>query len=67
MHNSEYPASVFSILDNNQKQIPLITDLIFDLLMLKVSPTYQSKKLLKVQLWYFDNFIFHIFQLIHIF
>jgi mediator of RNA polymerase II transcription subunit 20 len=50
MHNSEYPASVFSILDNGQKQIPLITDLIFDLLMLKVSPTYQSKKLLKVSL-----------------
>lgn len=48
MHNSEYPASVFSILDNGPKQIPLITDLIFDLLMLKVNPIYASRKQLKV-------------------
>ncbi|CAG9799026.1 unnamed protein product [Chironomus riparius] len=49
MHNSEYPASVFSILDNGQKQIPLITDLIFDLLMLKVNPIYASRKQLKIE------------------
>lgn len=49
MHNSEYPASVFSILDNGQKHIPLITDLIFDLLMLKVSPVYTSKKMIKIE------------------
>lgn len=49
MHNSEYPASVFSILDNGQKQIPLITDLIFDLLMLKVNPIYTTKKMLKIE------------------
>lgn len=49
MHNSEYPASVFSLLDNGQKQIPLITDLIFDLLMLKVNPIYSSKKMLKIE------------------
>lgn len=49
MHNSEYPASVFSILDNGQKQIPLITDLIFDLLMLKVNPIYSTKKMLKIE------------------
>lgn len=49
MHNSEYPASVFSILDNGQKQIPLITDLIFDLLMLKVNPIYSSRKQLKIE------------------
>ena len=48
LHNSEYPASVFSIIDNGQKQIPLITDLIFDLLMLKVNPIYTSKKMIKV-------------------
>lgn len=49
LHNSEYPASVFSIIDNGQKQIPLITDLIFDLLMLKVNPIYTSKKMIKVR------------------
>lgn len=49
MHNSEYPASVFSLLDNGQKQIPLITDLIFDLLMLKVNPIYSTKKMLKIE------------------
>jgi mediator of RNA polymerase II transcription subunit 20 len=48
LHNSEFPASVFSILDNGLKQIPLITDLIFDLLMLKVNPIYTSKKMIKV-------------------
>lgn len=49
LHNSEYPASVFSILDNGQKHIPLITDLIFDLLMLKVNPIYTSKKMIKIE------------------
>jgi mediator of RNA polymerase II transcription subunit 20 len=49
MHNSEYPASVFSLLDNGLKQIPLITDLIFDLLMLKVNPIYSSKKMIKIE------------------
>lgn len=48
LHNSEYPASVFSILDSGTKQIPLITDLLFDLLMLKMGPVYQSKKQIKV-------------------
>jgi mediator of RNA polymerase II transcription subunit 20 len=36
-------------LDNGQKQIPLITDLIFDLLMLKVSPFYSTKKMIKIE------------------
>lgn len=49
MHNSEYPASVFSLLDNGQKHIPLITDLIFDLLMLKINPIYSSKKMIKIE------------------
>lgn len=49
LHNSEYPASVFSLLDNGQKQIPLITDSIFDLLMLKLSPFYATKKMIKIE------------------
>ncbi|CAO1301044.1 unnamed protein product [Diamesa serratosioi] len=49
LHNSEYPASVFSILDSGTKQIPLITDLLFDLLMLKMGPVYQSKKQIKIE------------------
>lgn len=52
---TEHPASVFSILDNGQKQIPLISDLIFDLLMLKISPYYSTKKMVKVS---FLNYIF---------
>lgn len=46
----EHPASVFSILDNGQKQIPLISDLIFDLLMLKINPFYSTKKMVKVSM-----------------
>jgi mediator of RNA polymerase II transcription subunit 20 len=49
LHNSEYPASVFSILDTGTKTIPLITDGLFDLLMLKMTPTYTSKKQIKVE------------------
>ena len=49
LHNSEYPASVFSILDNGVKQIPLITDGLFDLLMLKMTSVYSSKKQTKIE------------------
>uniref|UniRef100_U5EZF3 Mediator of RNA polymerase II transcription subunit 20 n=1 Tax=Corethrella appendiculata TaxID=1370023 RepID=U5EZF3_9DIPT len=48
-HNSEQPASVFSILDTGAKQIPLITDGLFDLLMLKMTPAYITKKPIKIE------------------
>jgi len=47
-HNSEQPASVFSILDTGNKQIPIVADGLFDLLMLKITPNYTSKKQPKV-------------------
>lgn len=48
LHNSEHPASVFSILDTGTKQIPLVADGLFDVLMLKMTPIYTSKKQTKV-------------------
>lgn len=48
LHNSEHPASVFSILDTGTKQIPLVADGLFDVLMLKMTPVYTSKKQTKV-------------------
>ncbi|XP_018908927.1 mediator of RNA polymerase II transcription subunit 20 [Bemisia tabaci] len=44
LHNSEHPASVFSILDNGTKTITLVADQLFDLLMLKMTSIYTSKK-----------------------
>ncbi|XP_055609435.1 mediator of RNA polymerase II transcription subunit 20 [Uranotaenia lowii] len=49
LHNSEQPASVFSILDTGAKQIPLVTDGLFDLLMSRISPVYTSKKQTKIE------------------
>ncbi|XP_062550500.1 mediator of RNA polymerase II transcription subunit 20 [Armigeres subalbatus] len=49
LHNSEQPASVFSILDTGTKQIPLVTDGLFDLLMTRISPVYTSKKQTKIE------------------
>ncbi|XP_055624634.1 mediator of RNA polymerase II transcription subunit 20 [Toxorhynchites rutilus septentrionalis] len=49
LHNSEQPASVFSILDTGTKQIPLVTDGLFDLLMARISPAYTSKKQTKIE------------------
>lgn len=49
LHNSEHPASVFSILDNGTKQIPLVADSLFDLLILKMTPAYSSKKQTKIE------------------
>lgn len=49
LHDSEYPASVFSILDTGTKQIPLIADALFDLLILKMTPAYTSKKQTKIE------------------
>nr|CAH7751410.1 unnamed protein product [Callosobruchus chinensis] len=44
LHNSEQPATVFSILESGTKTIPLATDGLFDLLMMKMSSFYTSKK-----------------------
>lgn len=49
LHNSENPTSVFSILDTGTKQIPLVADSLFDLLILKMQPAYSSKKQTKVR------------------
>ncbi|XP_054268789.1 mediator of RNA polymerase II transcription subunit 20 [Macrosteles quadrilineatus] len=49
LHNSEQPASVFSLLETGTKTIPLIADQLFDMLMLKISPFYTSKKQTKIE------------------
>lgn len=49
LHNSEQPATVFSILDTGHKTIPLATDGLFDLLMMKMASFYQSKKQTKAE------------------
>lgn len=49
LHNSEQPATVFSILETGQKTIPLATDGLFDLLMMKMSGFYSSKKQTKAE------------------
>lgn len=49
LHNSEQPATVFSILETGTKTIPLVTDGLFDLLMLKMANFYTSKKQTKVE------------------
>uniref|UniRef100_A0A1B6ML18 Mediator of RNA polymerase II transcription subunit 20 n=1 Tax=Graphocephala atropunctata TaxID=36148 RepID=A0A1B6ML18_9HEMI len=49
LHNSEQPATVFSLLDTGTKTIPLIADQLFDMLMLKISPFYTSKKQTKIE------------------
>ncbi|PZC71944.1 hypothetical protein B5X24_HaOG212224 [Helicoverpa armigera] len=48
-HNSEQPASVFSILDTGAKNIHVIADGLFDLLMMKLSQNYTSKKQTKIE------------------
>ncbi|XP_056643921.1 mediator of RNA polymerase II transcription subunit 20 [Diorhabda carinulata] len=49
LHNSEQPATVFSLLETGTKTIPLATDGLFDLLMMKMSHFYTSKKLTKAE------------------
>lgn len=49
LHNSEQPASVFSILDTGTKTISLAADGLFDLLMMKMTSIYTSKKQTKVE------------------
>lgn len=55
LHNSEYPASVFSILDTGTKQISLTADSLFDLLIIKMTPAYTSKKQTRVNSKYSFN------------
>lgn len=49
LHNSENPVSVFSILDTGSKQIPLIADGLFDLLMMRITNFHSSKKQTKIE------------------
>ncbi|XP_028143063.1 mediator of RNA polymerase II transcription subunit 20 [Diabrotica virgifera virgifera] len=49
LHNSEQPATVFSLLETGTKTIPLATDGLFDLLMMKMSHFYTSKKQTKAE------------------
>lgn len=44
LHNSEQPATVFSILESGVKTITLTTDGLFDLLMMKMGNFYCAKK-----------------------
>lgn len=44
LHNSEFPASTFAILDTGVKHIPLVADNLFDLLMIKIGNVYTQKK-----------------------
>lgn len=48
-HNSEHPASTFAVLETGTKQITLVADSLFDLLMLKMTSTYISKKQTKIE------------------
>ncbi|XP_044733005.1 mediator of RNA polymerase II transcription subunit 20 [Chrysoperla carnea] len=49
LHNSEQPASVFSILETGTKTIPLVADGLFDLIMMKMTGMYTPKKLIKIE------------------
>lgn len=49
LHNTENPASVFSILDTGTKHIPLIADGLFDQLMLRITNFHNSKKQTKIE------------------
>ncbi|BES97808.1 unnamed protein product [Nesidiocoris tenuis] len=44
VHNSEHPASVFAVLENGPKTVPLVADGLFDLLMLKIKNIYPKKQ-----------------------
>lgn len=49
LHNSEYPATVFSVLESSvpQKTVSLTADTLFDLLMLKLTNVYKKKTTLE--------------------
>lgn len=44
LHNSEQPASVFSILDTGSKTIPVVADTLFDLLVMKMNTVLQKRQ-----------------------
>lgn len=43
LHNSEQPATVFSVLENVNKSVTFTSDTLFDLLLLKLTNVYQKK------------------------
>ena len=43
LHNSEHPATVFSILEHSERRITFTSDTLFDLLLLKLSNIYSKK------------------------
>jgi mediator of RNA polymerase II transcription subunit 20 len=43
LHNSENPATVFSVLESNNKSICFTSDTLFDLLLLKLNNFYSKK------------------------
>uniref|UniRef100_A0A1A9Z213 Mediator of RNA polymerase II transcription subunit 20 n=1 Tax=Glossina pallidipes TaxID=7398 RepID=A0A1A9Z213_GLOPL len=50
IHNSEYPVTTFSILDTGTgKQIPLIADNIFDLVIIKMTAINTNKKQTRIE------------------
>uniref|UniRef100_A0A1A9WAQ2 Mediator of RNA polymerase II transcription subunit 20 n=1 Tax=Glossina brevipalpis TaxID=37001 RepID=A0A1A9WAQ2_9MUSC len=50
IHNSEYPVTTFSILDTGTgKQIPLIADNIFDLVIIKMTAVNTNKKQTRIE------------------
>lgn len=51
LHNSENPASVFALLEaaSGNKTVALVTDSLFDLLMIKLGTYYQPRKQTKME------------------
>lgn len=43
LHNSEQPATVFSVLEHSDRRITFTSDTLFDLLLLKLSNVYSKK------------------------
>ena len=43
LHNSEQPATVFSVLENANKTVVFTSDTLFDLLLLKLTNVYSKK------------------------
>lgn len=43
LHNSEQPATVFSVLEHTDKRVTFTSDTLFDLLLLKLSSVYTKK------------------------
>ena len=43
LHNSEQPATVFSVLEHSERRLTFTSDTLFDLLLLKLSNVYSKK------------------------